>query len=133
MEKEKVLSILGKRVIVVAKERLEEISASFVENKYTTISGGWYGSSGISGSSGTSGTSHKSSDDKFALTLRKVPLIVFDDYLIQEITEDCVFIRGVKLSGNYRETSEPGYGVWYAVENFFDAFNILRVLDYKGK
>jgi hypothetical protein len=131
MEKNEVLGMVGKRIIVVAKEKLEEISASFVESGYSGVSGysgspGIYGVSGVSGRSGTGGRS----DDKFALTLKKVRLIAFDDYLLQEVTDDCVFIRVAKI-GNYNDWNKPSYGTWYTAENFFDAFDILKVLNYK--
>lgn len=134
MKKEEILGMVGKRLIVVAKEKLEELSASFVENRYSGISGysGYGGITGYSGTSGISGSSGKAgftqADDRFALKLRKIPLIVFNDYWVREVTDDCTFIRVAQLSGGYGIS----YGTWYTCENFFDAFDVLKILDYGG-
>ena len=141
MTKDEVKVLVEKRIIVVANERLSEISASFIENKYSGIKS-FYGMSGISGYSGTSGgawghsgSSKRSAgdrgevDDKFELKVKKVPLIVFDDYYVHEITEDCEFIRVAKLTNIYQTQQGTLYGCWYTCENFFDAFTVLRVLE----
>ena len=128
MTSKEIQEIIGKRIIVVANEKLEEISASFVAHGYSGISG----YSGYKGIEGKTGMGYDKADDKFALKLKKVSLISFDDYVVMEVTDDNYFIRAFKVSGCYHDVKELGYGTWYTLQNFFDAFTILKVLDRNG-
>jgi len=128
MTSQEIKDLIGKRLIVVANEKLQEISASFVSQGYSGISG----YSGYKGIEGKKGIGYDTSDDKFELKLKKVTLISFDDYFVSEVTDDNYLIRVFKLSGYYNALTEIGYGTWYTLENFMDAFTILKVLDRNG-
>jgi len=121
--------LLGKRIIVVAREKLKEVSASFAVMGYSGYSG-YSGTSGTSGKSGYSGRGIEVSkqDEKYILKLEKVTLISFENFLIREFSDDFYFVRAASPVYSSSSTNDFQYGVWYTSENFFDVYNVLKVL-----